>query len=322
MGMLVDGQWVDENEVKSKTDASGAFKRVDSTFRNWITNDGSAGPSGTGGFVPERGRYHLYVAMNCPWAHRTLLMRNFKGLEDVITLDKTVPGRRDQGWYFEGDFVDTEMGKSALHEVYTESDPNCTTRVTVPVLWDRETSSIVSNESAEIIRMMNGAFDALSNGDGDLYPDDLQGEIDSWNELTYNTINNGVYRAGFSNSQAAYDVAVREVFQTLDKLEARLSENRYLCGDRFTEADVRLFPTMIRFDVAYFGAFKCNIRRLMDYPNLWAYTREIYQMPGVADTVDLDVYKRGYYSKSPQHNPSGIVPLGPLIDPTIPHGRG
>jgi putative glutathione S-transferase len=170
--------------------------------------------------------------------------------------------------------------------------------------------------------MMNGAFDALSNGDGDLYPDDLQGEIDSWNELTYNTINNGVYRAGFSNSQAAYDVAVREVFQTLDKLEARLSENRYLCGDRFTEADVRLFPTMIRFDVAYFGAFKCNIRRLMDYPNLWAYTREIYQMPGVADTVDLDVYKRGYYSKSPQRNPSGIVPLGPLIDPTIPHGRG
>jgi putative glutathione S-transferase len=322
MGMLVDGRWVDENEVKSKTDASGAFKRVDSTFRNWITNDGSAGPSGTGGFVPERGRYHLYVAMNCPWAHRTLLMRNFKGLEDVITLDKTVPGRRDQGWYFEGDFVDTEMGKSALHEVYTESDPNCTTRVTVPVLWDRETSSIVSNESAEIIRMMNGAFDALSNGDGDLYPDDLQGEIDSWNELTYNTINNGVYRAGFSNSQAAYDVAVREVFQTLDKLEARLSENRYLCGDRFTEADVRLFPTMIRFDVAYFGAFKCNIRRLMDYPNLWAYTREIYQMPGVADTVDLDVYKRGYYSKSPQRNPSGIVPLGPLIDPTIPHGRG
>ena len=322
MGMLVDGQWVDENEVKSKTDASGAFKRVDSTFRNWITNDGSAGPSGTGGFVPERGRYHLYVAMNCPWAHRTLLMRNFKGLEDVITLDKTVPGRRDQGWYFEGDFVDTEMGKSALHEVYTESDPNCTTRVTVPVLWDRETSSIVSNESAEIIRMMNGAFDALSNGDGDLYPDDLQGEIDSWNELTYNTINNGVYRAGFSNSQAAYDLAVREVFQTLDKLEARLSENQYLCGDRFTEADVRLFPTMIRFDVAYSGAFKCNIRRLMDYPNLWAYTREIYQMPGVADTVDLDVYKRGYYSKSPQRNPSGIVPLGPLIDPTIPHGRG
>ena len=322
MAMLVDGQWVEENETKNKTDKSGAFKRTESAFRNWVTTDGAAGPSGEGGFTPERGRYHLYIAMNCPWAHRTLLTRTFKGLEDVITLDKTVPRRNDQGWYFDDDHVDTVLGASALHQVYTAADPNATTRVTVPVLWDRERETIVSNESAEIIRMMNGPFDIFSNNERDLYPDDLADEIDAWNELIYQTINNGVYRAGFSTAQEAYETAVRDVFATLDKLEAHLADNRYLCGDRFTEADVRLFPTMIRFDVAYFGAFKCNIRRLIDYPNLWAYTREIYQMPGIADTVDLDVYKRGYYSKSPQRNPSGIVPLGPAIDPAVPHGRG
>lgn len=322
MGMLVDGQWVDENETKNKTDKSGAFKRTESGFRNWVTKDGSAGPSGESGFAPERGRYHLYVAMNCPWAHRTLLMRTFKGLEDTITLDKTVPGRTDQGWYFNDEYVDTVLGKSALHQVYTEADTNCTGRVTVPALWDRERETIVSNESSEIIRMMNDGFTAFSNGDRDMYPEDLQSEIDDWNDLIYNTINNGVYRAGFSTSQSAYDEAVRGVFKTLDKLETRLSDNRYLCGDRLTEADVRLFPTMIRFDVAYFGAFKCNIRRLIDYPKLWAYTREIYQMPGVSDTVDLEIYKRGYHSKSPLRNPTGIVPLGPDIDPNVPHGRG
>jgi len=322
MGMLVDGQWVDENEAKNKTDKSGAFKRTESGFRNWVTTDGSAGPTGEGGFVPDRDRYHLYVAMNCPWAHRTLLMRAFKGLEDTITLDKTVPGRTDQGWYFNDEYVDNVLGKSALHQVYTEADTNCTGRVTVPVLWDRERETIVSNESSEIIRMMNDGFAAFSNNDHDMYPEDLRSEIDAWNDLIYNTINNGVYRSGFSTSQSAYDEAVREVFKTLDTLEARLSDNRYLCGDRFTEADVRLFPTMIRFDVAYFGAFKCNIRRLIDYPNLWAYTREIYQMPGISETVDLDIYKRGYYSKSPLRNPTGIVPLGPDIDPGIPHGRG
>jgi len=322
MGMLVDGQWVDENETKNKTDKSGAFKRTESGFRNWVTKDGSAGPSGESGFAPERGRYHLYVAMNCPWAHRTLLMRTFKGLEDTITLDKTVPGRTDQGWYFNDEYVDTVLGKSALHQVYTEADTNCTGRVTVPALWDRERETIVSNESSEIIRMMNDGFAAFSNGDRDMYPEDLQSEIDDWNDLIYNTINNGVYRAGFSTSQIAYDEAVRGVFKTLDKLETLLSDNRYLCGDRLTEADVRLFPTMIRFDVAYFGAFKCNIRRLIDYPKLWAYTREIYQMPGVSDTVDLEIYKRGYHSKSPLRNPTGIVPLGPDIDPNVPHGRG
>lgn len=322
MGMLVDGVWTQEDEAKNKTDKSGAFKRVESGFRNWITTDGAPGPSGEGGFVSANGRYHLYVAMNCPWAHRTLLMRTIKGLEDTISLDKTVPGRTDQGWYFNDEYVDTTLGTSALHEVYTAADPNCTGRVTVPVLWDKERETIVSNESAEIIRMMNEAFDAFSNDDRNMYPEDLRGQIDDWNDLIYNTVNNGVYRAGFSSSQAAYEEAVHAVFATLDKLEAHLAENRYLCGDRFTEADVRLFPTMIRFDVAYFGAFKCNLRRLIDYPNLWAYTREIYQMPGIADTVDLEIYKRGYYSKSPQRNPTGIVPLGPDIDPSVPHGRG
>ena len=322
MGMLVDGRWTDENEAKAKTDASGSFKRVESGFRNWVTRDGQPGPTGEGGFAPESGRYHLYVAMNCPWAHRTLLMRTFKGLEDTISLDKTVPGRTNQGWYFNHDYIDTVLGKSALHEVYTAADANCTGRVTVPVLWDRERETIVSNESAEIIRMMNDAFEAFSNDDRDLYPEDVRGDIDTWNDLIYRTVNNGVYRAGFSSSQAAYDEAVRGVFATLDMLDAHLAENRYLCGDTFTEAYVRLFPTMIRFDVAYFGAFKCNLRRLMDYENLWAYTREIYQMPGVADTVDMEIYKRGYYSKSPQRNPLGIVPLGPDIDPGLPHGRG
>ncbi|MBO21736.1 MAG: glutathione-dependent reductase [Rhodospirillaceae bacterium] len=322
MAMLVDGQWVEENEAKNKTDKSGAFKRSDSTFRNWVTEDGSPGPTGTGGFMPEPGRYHLYIAMNCPWAHRTLLTRTLKGLVDIITLDKTVPRRNEQGWYFDDDHVDTVLGTSALHEVYTASDPDATTRVTVPVLWDRKTKSIVSNESAEIIRMFDGPFEVFSNNGLALYPGDLEDKINSWNDLIYHTINNGVYRAGFSTAQDAYETAVRDVFATLDRLETHLENNRYLCGERFTEADVRLFPTLIRFDVAYYGAFKCNLRRLIDYPNLWAYTREIYQMPGIADTVDLDVYKRGYYSRSPQRNPIGIVPLGPAIDPAVPHGRG
>ncbi|NNE84712.1 MAG: glutathione S-transferase family protein [Alphaproteobacteria bacterium] len=325
MGMLVDGRWTAEDEVKAKTDKSGRFNRAQSVFRNWVSTDGSAGPSGEGGYAAAPGRYHLYIAMNCPWAHRTALMRKLKKLDDVITLDHVLPRRDDRGWVFDNSdaaYRDTELGKDALHEVYMAADPQVTGRVTVPVLWDRERETIVNNESAEIIRMMNGAFDAFSNNDTDFYPEDLQGEIDSWNELTYNTLNNGVYRSGFAQSQAAYDEAVVQVFATLDKLEAHLADNRYLCGDRFTEADIRAFPTLIRFDVAYFGAFKCNLRRLMDYPNVWAYTREIYQMPGVAETCDLDVFKRGYYSPSPQRNPLGIVPLGPIIDPMEPHGRG
>ena len=231
---------------------------------------------------------------------------------------------RAAGIFENGDpaYRDTELGKDALHQVYTAADAHVTGRVTVPVLWDRERETIVNNESAEIIRMMNEAFAAFSNADADFCPEDLRDEIDQWNELTYNTLNNGVYRSGFARSQAAYDEAVVQVFETLDKLEAHLADNRYLCGERFTEADIRAFPTLIRFDVAYFGAFKCNLRRLVDYPNVWAYTREIYQMPGVAETCDLDVFKRGYYSPSPLRNPLGIVPLGPIIDPMEPHGRG
>ncbi|NKB49796.1 MAG: glutathione S-transferase family protein [Alphaproteobacteria bacterium] len=325
MGMLVDGRWTAEDEVKAKTDKSGRFNRAQSVFRSWVSTDGAAGPSGEGGFAAAPGRYHLYIAMNCPWAHRTALMRKLKKLDDVITLDHVLPRRDDRGWIFDNSddgYRDTELGKDALHEVYIAADPGVTGRVTVPVLWDRERETIVNNESVEIIRMFNGAFDAFSNNDTDFYPEDLADEIDRWNELTYNTLNNGVYRSGFAQSQAAYDEAVVQVFETLDKLEAHLADNRYLCGERFTEADIRAFPTLIRFDVAYFGAFKCNLRRLMDYPHVWAYTREIYQMPGVAETCDLDIFKRGYYSPSPQRNPLGIVPLGPIIDPMEPHGRG
>jgi len=325
MGILVDGRWTEEDDVKAKTDKSGRFNRAQSVFRSWVSADGSAGPTGDAGFAAAPGRYHLYIAMNCPWAHRTALMRKFKKLDDVITLDHVLPRRDDRGWIFDNgdaDYRDTELGKDALHEVYIAADPHVSGRVTVPVLWDRERETIVNNESAEIVRMMNSAFDAFSNSDTDFYPEALRDEIDAWNELTYTTLNNGVYRSGFAQSQAAYDEAVVGVFATLDKLEAHLADNRYLCGDRFTEADIRAFPTLIRFDVAYFGAFKCNLRRLMDYPNVWAYTREIYQMPGIAETCDLDVFKRGYYSPSPQRNPLGIVPLGPIIDPMEPHGRG
>ena len=325
MGLLVDGQWVDEDEAKNKTDQSGRFQRAQSVFRSWVSADGSPGPSGEGGFAAAPGRYHLYIAVNCPWAHRTALMRELKKLDDVISLDHVLPRRDDRGWIFDnGDaaYSDTELGKEALHEVYIAADPHVTGRVTVPVLWDRERETIVNNESAEIIRMLNDAFDAFSNTDTDFYPAELHDEIDRWNDLIHNTLNNGVYRSGFARSQAAYDEAVVQVFATLDKMEAHLAANRYLCGERFTEADIRAFPTLIRFDVAYFGAFKCNLRRLLDYPNVWDHTREIYQMPGVAETCDFDVFKRGYYSPSPQRNPLGIVPLGPIIDPMEPHGRG
>ena len=325
MGILVDGRWTDEDEVKAKTDKGGRFNRAQSVFRSWVSADGAAGPSGDGGFAAAPGRYHLYIAMNCPWAHRTALMRKLKKLDDVISLDHVLPRRDDRGWIFDnGDasYRDTELGKDALHEVYIAADPQVTGRVTVPVLWDRERATIVNNESSEIIRMLNDAFAAFSNTNTDFYPAELRDQIDRWNDLIYNTLNNGVYRSGFASSQEAYDEAVVQVFATLDKLETHLADNRYLCGERFTEADIRAFPTLIRFDVAYFGAFKCNLRRLLDYPNVWAYTREIYQMPGVAETCDFGVFKRGYYSPSPQRNPLGIVPLGPIIDPLEPHGRG
>jgi putative glutathione S-transferase len=315
MGVMIDGVWcVEEPEASGP---GGRFERTVTTFRDWITADGSSG------FAAAAGRYHLYVALSCPWAHRTMIMRVLKGLEDVIGLSIVATTRSDQGWVFDPaqGRADQLLGRRALHEIYALARPDFSGRVTVPVLFDRERGTIVSNESAEIIRMLNGAFGALAKNPTDYYPADLQGEIDALNDLVYRTVNNGVYRAGFAQSQEAYGEAFDEVFATLDLLEERLASRRYLCGERLSEADIRLFPTLMRFDVAYHGAFKCNLRRLIDYPNLWGYTRELYQMPGIADTVDLEAYKRGYYAKSPLRNPTGIVPKGPVLDLEEPHGR-
>jgi putative glutathione S-transferase len=321
MGLMIEGVWHIEEPDDIRAD--GRYRRGATTFRHWVTADGSAGPSGEGGFAAEAGRYHLYVAINCPWAHRTWIMRRLKGLEDVVGLSLVAPTRTDEGWVFEpeGRFADRLLGTAALHEIYTLARPDYTGRVTVPVLFDRERRTIVNNESAEIIRMLNGAFQALAKDRTDFHPAELGAEIDAIDDRIYRTLNNGVYRAGFARTQEAYEEAFDEVFATLDWLEERLGGHRYLLGDRLTEADIRLFPTLIRFDVAYHGAFKCNLKRLIDYPNLWAYTRELYQWPGIAETVDLEVYKRGYYSRSALRNPLGIVPKGPLIDLGEPHGR-
>lgn len=312
MGVMVDGIW--HTEEASQRDSDGRFVRPTTTFRDTI---------GSVRFPAQSGRYHLYVAINCPWAHRTEIMRTLKGLEDVVAIAYVAPTRTDQGWVFEpeGRFADPLLHKRSLHEIYSLARADFSGRVTVPVLFDHEQQTIVNNESAEIIRMFNTGFGALAKNPYDFYPAELQGEIDSLNDLIYRTVNNGVYRTGFAGTQEAYDEAVGGLFATLDQLEERLADRRYLCGERLTEADWRLFPTLVRFDVAYVGAFKCNLRRLVEYPNLWAYTRDLYQMPGVAQTVDPEVYKRGYYSKSPQRNPLGIVPKGPVIDFDAPHGR-
>jgi glutathionyl-hydroquinone reductase len=312
MGVMVDGAW--HVEEASQQDSRGRFIRSTTSFRDAIGGDR---------FPAAAGRYHLYVAINCPWAHRTEMLRKLKGLGDVVGIAYVAPGRTDQGWVFEpeGRFADPLFHSHALHEIYRLARPDFSGRVTVPVLFDRERQTIVNNESAEIIRMLNAGFGALAGNPYDFYPAELQGEIDSLDDLIYRTVNNGVYRAGFAGTQQAYDEAVDALFATLDQLEERLASRRYLCGDRLTLADWRLFPTLVRFDVAYVGAFKCNLRRLVDYPNLWGYTRELYQMPGIAETVDLEVYKRGYYSKSAQRNPLGIVPKGPLVDFTTPHRR-
>ncbi|MBI3246328.1 MAG: glutathione S-transferase family protein [Deltaproteobacteria bacterium] len=316
MGLLIDGVWSDEQPASGKAD--GHYLRPDSQFRNWVTADGSSG------FPAEAGRYHLYIAINCPWAHRTWIFRILKRLTDVVSMSVVAPRSTPQGWMFDESrpqYRDTLLGKRYLHEVYTLAQPHYTGRVTVPVLWDKQRRTIVNNESPEILRMFNSAFNALTGDTTDYYPEPLRAEIDALNDLTYRTVNNGVYRAGFATTQEAYDEAVATVFATLDRLEARLATQRYLCGNQLTEADWRLFPTLVRFDAAYYGAFKCNLRRLVDYPNLWAYTRELYQLPGIAETVDLEVYKQGYYSPSPLRNPLGIVPKGPIIDFTTPHGR-
>ena len=302
MGVMVKGKY-QIHEPRQDSIRGGEFQRSSSTIRHFIAPEGV--------FAPDAGRYHLYAAWNCPWAHRTLLARLLLDLQDHISVAYACPRRSSDGWIFDSDgaFSDPVLGVSALHQVYARQKPKFSGRITVPVLWDTQTGQIVSNESADIVRML-GSF-----GRGmDLWPAGLTPEIEEWNTLIHKSVNNGVYRAGFARTQEAYDTAVVELFETLDRIEARLSEHDWLVGDQFTEADLRLFPTLARFDVAYHYAFKCNIRKLSDYPNLWAYARRIYAMPGVADTVDFEIYKQGYFSPSDLRNPLGIVPKGPLID--------
>jgi glutathionyl-hydroquinone reductase len=322
MGLLVDGKWQDR--WYDTGESGGRFVRSDARFRHWVTPDGAPGPSGEGGFAAEPGRYHLYVSLACPWAHRTLIFRQLKGLEGTIGVSVVHWHMGEQGWSFEeapGATGDRLHGSRYLHEVYTRAMPGYTGRVTVPVLWDQRRGTIVSNESSEIIRMLNSAFDGVGAKPGDHYPAALRAEIDRVNERVYATVNNGVYRAGFATTQEAYDEAVTELFASLDWLEDRLSRQRYVAGERVTEADWRLFTTLVRFDPVYHGHFKCNLRRLVDYPALWAYARELYQWPGVAGTVNLEHIKRHYYGSHKSVNPTGIVPKGPLLDLDAPHGR-
>jgi len=322
MGMLVDGVWHDVWYDTKET--KGHFMRAASQFRNWVTADGSAGPSGTGGFKAEAGRYHLYVALACPWAHRTLIFRKLKGLEEIISVSIVDPLMLENGWEFknrDGGTVDHLFGAKAMWEIYTKADPHYSGRVTVPVLWDTKTGTIVNNESSEIIRMFNSAFDGLTASTADYYPEALRGEIDRINELVYDTVNNGVYKSGFATTQQAYDEHVGKLFETLDSLEKRLGKSRYLVGTTLTEADWRLFTTLVRFDAVYVGHFKCNIRRIEDYPNLSAYLRELYQVPGVKETVNMAHIKRHYYTSHKTINPTGIVPMGPALDLERPHGR-
>ena len=295
-----------------------------SQFRNWVTPDGAAGASGEGGFRAEPGRYHLYVSLACPWAHRTLIVRRLKGLESIVGVSVVHWLMREDGWTFAetpGATGDRLFGSRYLHEIYTRAEPGYSGRVTVPVLWDLERGAIVNNELSEIIRMLNSAFDRCGAAPGDFYPVALRAEIDRINARVYATANNGVYRAGFATTQAAYDEAVTELFASLDWVEGLLGTRRYLAGDRVTEADWRLFTTLVRFDPVYHGHFKCNLRRLVDYPNLWNYTRELYQWPGVAETVDFTHIKGHYYGSHATINPTGIVPKGPILDFSAPHGR-
>ncbi len=323
MGLLVEGKWhTDWYDTKA---TGGRFVRKAPSFRNWITRDGSAGPSGVGGFKAQAGRYHLYVSLACPWAHRTLILRSLKGLQEMISVSVVNALMADDGWTFaEGDDVvaDTVSGKAFLHEIYTLAQTDYTGRVTVPVLWDKQRNTIVSNESPEIIRMFNSAFDDVGALAGDYYPEPLRAEIDALNEFIYPNINNGVYRAGFATTQQAYDEAVTELFDALDALERRLDDRRYLTGPNITEADWRLFTTLVRFDAVYVGHFKCNKRRIVDYPNLWGYLRDLYQQQGIANTVNLEHIKQHYYASHESINPTRIVPSGPQIDFMQPHGRG
>lgn len=322
MGLLVDGHWhTDWYDTQS---TGGKFVRKDSSYRHWVTPNGEAGISGVGGFKAEPGRYHLYVSLACPWAHRTLIFRELKGLQDFISVSVVNPLMADEGWTFQpGDGViqDAVNDKTRLHEIYTLADPDYTGRVTVPVLWDKKQNTIVSNESADIIRMFNSAFDGIGAIAGDYYPASQRDEIDKLNSIIYDNINNGVYKAGFATSQAAYDEAVIAVFRVLEQLEQRLGTQRYLLGSQITEADWRLFTTLVRFDAVYVGHFKCNLKRLADYPALSNYLRDLYQMPGIAETVNINHIKGHYYQSHDSINPTKIVPLGPELHFEKPHNR-
>jgi putative glutathione S-transferase len=322
MGMLVDGQW---HDVWYDTKASkGRFVRSESQFRNWITSDGSAGPSGKAGFKAEPDRYHLYVSFACPWAHRALIFRKLKGLEAMLPLSAVNSFMGAEGWTFDpGPRVipDSINHAKRVYEVYLAADPKYSGRATVPILWDKRQDTIVSNESAEIIRMFNSAFNEIGAVGPDYYPEELREEIDAINERVYNTVNNGVYKAGFATTQEAYEEACTAVFESLDWLDNILAMKRYLLGAQITEADWRLFTTLVRFDPVYFGHFKCNIRRIVDYPNLSGYMRDLYQQPGISDTVDVDFFKRHYYGSHDTINPHLIVPIGPAVDYSAPHDR-
>ncbi len=323
MGQLVNGEWSSEWYDTSKT--GGAFKRDTSRFRNWVTADGSAGSSGEGGFKAEAGRYHLYVSYACPWAHRTLIFRALKGLEDMIDVSAVHPDMLTDGWTFDTDFDgatgDKLFGSDYMRDIYTRADPQISGRVTVPVLWDKAQGKIVSNESAEIIRMLNSAFDGLTGNTDDYYPENLRAQIDEVNARIYDEVNNGVYKSGFATTQEAYEKAVIPLFEALDWLEEHLSTRRYLMGDTLTEADWRLFTTLVRFDSVYHLHFKCNRRRIVDYPALWAYTRDLYQHPGVAPTVHFDHIVRHYHYSHDTINPNRIIPINPVLEFDAPHNR-
>ncbi|WP_300058820.1 glutathione S-transferase family protein [uncultured Roseobacter sp.] len=324
MGLLVDGVWQDSWYDTAST--GGTFKRSEAKFRNWITPDGAAGPSGTGGFTPDSGRYHLYVSLACPWAHRTLIFRQLKELTSHISVSVVHPDMLGEGWTFETDDQgatgDTLYGLPFARDIYLKANPRITGRVTVPILWDRQRETIVSNESSEIIRMFNTGFNDLTGNTDDYWPEALRAEIAPVNDRIYDTLNNGVYKSGFATTQEAYDAAVTPLFETLDWLEARLSDQRYLMGDPLTEADWRLFTTLVRFDPVYHGHFKCNRKRVIDYPHLWAYTRDLYQTPGVAETVNFAHIIRHYHYSHETINPHRIIPIGPDLDFMAPHGRG
>ncbi|PHS20158.1 MAG: glutathione-dependent reductase [Kangiella sp.] len=330
MGKLIDGKWLNDDQIiafeqQQYKESDGRFQRGTAKFRNWITADGRAGVSGEKGFKAEAGRYHLFAAINCPWAHRTMIYRSVKQLENIVSLSLVKPLRTENGWVFEQEkdvesdkdsrFVDSLYGMSSLYEIYVKSVSDYNGRATVPVLWDKQQNKIVSTESSEIIRMFNTAFNEITGDQQDFYPSQLASEIDELNDYIYQNINNGVYQTGFARTQSAYNESVTKVFAALDKIEQRLSDQQFLLGKKVTEVDWRLLPTLVRFDVGYFTAFKCNIRALRDYPNLSAYLKRLVAIPGVAKTVELDVYRRGYNSVSPLRNPHGIVPIG--LEPTF-----